>query len=192
MKPKKWLWHWQSNPVKRPSDVLESAVLLVAMVLVVIGGPTVAVMTGRAAQNIMGEQRQERYPATAVLVDDAPSPTPPAAYSSGGDDKVRATIRWRDAQSSVHTGITQVEPGSEAGSSVPVWLDGHGRLTHQPLDPIGGAVAATLVGGLAAVGWCAAVSAVVCGVRLSLKRRRARQWDHEWAEAGPRWGHKRI
>ncbi|MFH8570341.1 hypothetical protein [Streptomyces sp. NPDC017993] len=191
MKPKTWLWRWQSNPVKRPSDVLESTVLLVAMVLVVIGGPTVAVLAGLSAQDIFREQRQERYRATAVLVNDAPDRTSPA-YSSGGDDKVRASIRWRDAQSTVHTGITQVEPGRQSGSSVPVWLDGRGRLTHQPLGPTGGAVAATLVGGLAAVGWCAVVSAVTYVIRRCLRHRRARQWDQEWAEVGPRWGQKRI
>ncbi|WP_407548600.1 hypothetical protein QOM21_05540 [Streptomyces sp. Pv4-95] len=191
MKPRNWLWRWRSNPVKRPSDVLESAVLLVALVLVCLGGPAVAVMAGRAAQGTFREQRQERYPATAVLVDDAPDRTSPA-YSSGGDDKVRAPIRWRDAQNTVHRGSTQVEPGRPSGSKVPVWLDGRGRLTHQPLDPAGGTAAATLVGGLAAGGWCAAVSLVTYGLRRLLKYRRARQWDEEWADVAARWGHKSI
>ncbi|WP_030609171.1 Rv1733c family protein [Streptomyces sclerotialus] len=192
MRPKRWLWRWRSNPVKRPSDVLEGAVLLVAVVLMIVGGPTVAVLSGLAAHELFREQRLARYAATAYLVDDAPARRSPAAYSSGADDRVRATIRWRDARNAEHTGITQVEPGRKAGSSVPVWLDGHGRLTGQPLGSTGGAAAATLVGGLAAAGWCAAVSAGVLGVRLGLKRRRARQWDREWAEVGPRWGHKHI
>ncbi|MER7394117.1 hypothetical protein ABT381_01195 [Streptomyces sp. NPDC000151] len=190
--PKKWLWRWRSNPLKRPSDVLEAVVLLVAMVLVAVGGPTVAVMTGRAAQDTVREQRQERYPTTAVLVADAPGRTTGAYDMRGAHDTVSATVRWRDERGSVHTGLTQVEPGRKAGTRVPVWLDGRGRLTHQPLPPIAGAVGATLVGGLLALGWCAAVSATVCGVRRYLNHRRARQWDREWSEDGSLTQHKRT
>ncbi|MFK0293218.1 hypothetical protein ACIQU6_22440 [Streptomyces sp. NPDC090442] len=188
MKPGKTLWRWRRNPLRRPSDVLEAAALLVASALVVVGGPAVGVGSGLAAQDAFRQQRRERYPATAFLVDDAPERSPGAFAGNGGDNTVRAAIRWHDAQRSTHRGTTQVEAGRKAGSGITVWLDGTGRLAHEPLDPAGGAVAATMVGALAAVAWCAAVAGAVWGLRAWLRRRRAVQWERAWAKDGPRWG----
>ncbi|WP_274912702.1 Rv1733c family protein [Streptomyces sp. WZ-12] len=188
MKPGKALWRWRRNPLRRPSDVLEAAALLVASALVVVGGPAVGVGSGLAAQDAYRQQRRERYPATAFLVDDAPGRSPGAFSGNVGDNTVRAAIRWRDAQRSAHRGTTQVEAGRKAGSGITVWLDGSGRLAHEPLDPAGGAVAAALVGVLAAVAWCGAVAGAVWGLRAWLRRRRAVQWERAWAEGGPRWG----
>ncbi|GAA2686276.1 Rv1733c family protein [Streptomyces lunalinharesii] len=192
MNPVKVLWRWRNNPLKRPSDVVEAAVLLLVLVLVVIGGPGVGVVTGRAAHDAFRNQRLERYPATAVLVDDAPGRTE-RPYSDGGNlDTVRAPVRWRDARSTLHRGVTQVEAGRKAGSGVAVWLDGSGRLTQEPLDATGGVVAAALVGVLTAVGWGAVLWGVLHGVRHHLRARRIRQWEREWAEGGPRWHDGRI
>ncbi|MFJ5953274.1 hypothetical protein [Streptomyces noursei] len=192
MNPVKVLWRWRNNPLKRPSDVVEAAVLLLVLVLVAIGGPGVGIAVGRATHDAFRHQRLERYPATAVLVDDAPGRTERPFSDNGNVDTVRASVRWRDARSTLHSGVTQVAPGRKAGTGVPVWLDRSGRLTQEPLDATGGAVAAALVGVLAAVGWCAVLGGVLHGVRHSLRARRTRQWEREWAEDGPRWHDGRI
>ncbi|MBZ4019639.1 Rv1733c family protein [Streptomyces purpurogeneiscleroticus] len=192
MRTKKRLWRWRSNPLKRPSDVLESVVVLVAMVLVLVGGPAVAVMAGRSTHDTLRQQRLDRHPATAFLVENAPGRAPSTGYESGDNGKVAVTVRWRDAQGSVHTGMAQAEPGRRAGSALAIWLDGHNRLTKQPLDPVDSVITAALTGTAAAVGWCTAVWLAVRGVRLCLDRRRARLWDREWERVGPRWGHKQT
>ncbi|GAA0463401.1 Rv1733c family protein [Streptomyces olivaceiscleroticus] len=190
MGTKKWMWRWRSSPLRRPSDVLESLVVLLAVLLVLLGTPTVAVMASRAAQDTVQEQRRDRHSATAVLVEDAPEQAPATGYSGADNDKVSVAVRWRDTQGSVRTGTAPSEPGRKAGTAVAIWLDDRGRLTKQPLGSVDGAVTVGMTGIAAALGWSVAVLSAAWGTRLGLDRWRARQWGREWAQVGPQWGQK--
>lgn len=86
--------------------------------------------------------------------------------------------------------MTLVAAGKKAGSTVRIWIDGHGKLSPQPPTPAEAAVEAGFLGGSAGL----ALSGVVFGIgsvgRTYLDRRRIHQWDREWALVGPTWGHK--
>ncbi|WP_030607564.1 Rv1733c family protein [Streptomyces sclerotialus] len=191
MRRTKTLWRWRSNPLKRPSDILEARIILVAVLLLLTGGLTAALVTGRTAADNLHEQRQNRTPTTAVLVDDAPGRSSGTAYRTG-DTKVSVTVRWQDRNGSSRTGSTRVEPDRPAGTKITVWVDEHGRLTARPPGPVIGAIEAALAGTVAALGWCSLVLSVVYGIHLRLDHHRAQQWEREWAEVGPRWGRRRT
>ncbi|WP_052864258.1 Rv1733c family protein [Streptomyces niger] len=190
MRRTKLLWRWRSNPLRRPSDILEARIILMAVVLLLAGGLTAGIATGRAAGDALREQRQGRIATTAVLVDDAPDRSADTAYRTG-DDKVSVTVRWQDRNGSARVGTTRVEPDRPAGTKITVWVDEHGRLTARPPGPVTSVIEAALVGTVAAIGWSSLVLCVVYGMRLRLEHRRAQQWEREWAAIDPRWGPKR-
>lgn len=75
-------------------------------------------------------RRAQVHAVSAVLTDDA-AKTPPGG--SGYDDgRVRAAVRWTDADGKVHTGQAKIFPGSSAGSRPTVWTDGTGRVVSPP------------------------------------------------------------
>ncbi|MFI9025201.1 hypothetical protein [Streptomyces sp. NPDC053560] len=162
-----------------------------AILLLLAGGLTAAIMTGQAAGENLREQRQGRTPTAAVLVDDAPARSSGTAYRTG-DTKVSVTVRWQDRNGSSHTGSTRVEPGRPAGTKITVWVDERGRLTARPPGPVMSVIEAALAGTVAAIGWCSLVWSVVYGIHLRLYHHRAQQWEREWAEVGPRWGRRRT
>ncbi|MGI5466619.1 Rv1733c family protein [Streptomyces sp. CA-132043] len=189
MRRTRLLWRWRSNSLKRPSDILEARIILVAILLLLAGGLTAAIMTGQTAGNNLHEQRQGRTPTTAVLVNDASDRPSGAAYRTG-DTKVSVTVRWQDRNGTTHTGTTRVEPDRPAGTKTTVWVDEHGRLTTRPPGPVISAIEAALAGTVAAIGWCGLVLSALYGIHLRLEHHRAQQWEREWAEVGPRWGRR--
>ncbi|MGW7386825.1 Rv1733c family protein [Streptomyces sp. NPDC054794] len=180
------LWRWRSNPIRRRDDVLEAWLLLVIWVLIAVGGTAAGVVTSHAADQVFAQQRAERIPVPAVLLDDVPR----TATSEMGRDLASARVGWTKSDGSTHSGMTLVTTGKKAGSTVRIWIDAQGKLSTQPPTPTKSAAEAGLFGASAAL----ALSGVVFGIgsvgRWWLNRRRIEQWDREWTLVGPQWGHK--
>ncbi|MCC5478281.1 Rv1733c family protein [Streptomyces barringtoniae] len=180
------LWRWRSNPVRRRDDVLEAWLVLAIWVLITVGGTAVGVVTARAADQVFAQQRADRIPVRAVLLDDVPRP----ATSGMGRDLASAKVRWTNPDGSTRSGMTLVTTGKKSGSTVRIWIDTHGKLSTQPPTPGKAAVEAGLFGASAALALSGAVFGIGSVGRGYLDRRRIKEWDREWALVGPQWGHK--
>ncbi|WP_252395587.1 Rv1733c family protein [Streptantibioticus parmotrematis] len=186
------MWRWRRNPLRRRSDVMEAWVGLAVGVVMVLGAP----MAGWAASDSMraslDAQNAGRHAASAVLVANAPSAVSTGSDSGTNTAVVQAPARWTGPDGSGHTGSVPVTPGARSGTTTPVWLDAHGRLTDAPLSPSQTAVQADLIGAGAAGGFCLLTLAGQRSVRAQLDRHRASQWEREWAKVGPQWssGHR--
>ncbi|MEU8788166.1 hypothetical protein [Streptomyces sp. NPDC048643] len=182
--PKRWLWRWRRNPLRRRSDALESWVLLVAWVFTVFGGVVTGLAATQAVEDGLARQRAAWHAVTARLTEDVP----PVSATESGARVVWAPARWTTADGALRSGQVRVHAGSAAGTPVAVWTDREGRLVSRPATVVQARVRASLVGGL--VGVSAAGIPFVTGrlVRTRLERRRMDQWDREWQRIGPLWG----
>ncbi|MGW2745509.1 Rv1733c family protein [Streptomyces sp. NPDC001450] len=180
------LWRWRSNPIRRRDDVLEAWLLLAIGILIAVGGTAAGVVTARAADQVFDQQRADRIPVRAVLLNDVPR----TETSGMGRDLASARVRWTTSDGSAHKGMTLVSTGKKAGSTVRIWIDGQGRVSTQPPTPTRAAVEAGLFGASAALALSGVVSGVGSVGRRYLDRRRIQQWDREWTLVGPQWGHK--
>ncbi|MDK1472230.1 hypothetical protein QNO07_02110 [Streptomyces sp. 549] len=180
-------WRWRRNPLRRPSDVLEAWVALLTAVLLVVGTATAAVMMFLSVTQQLAAQRYEHRPVAAVLLEPSDPAVAPPSEGGGPGARVHAEVRWTDGSGVPRTARTLVEPGRPAGSHVTLWVDGGDRFVPEPPSPgeaVGqGAMTAVLAASL--VG--AAVVALRHGAVALIDRRRARQWEFEWAELGPWW-----
>jgi len=175
------------NPLRRPSDRIETLFLLIAIVAFV---PLAAAATILAAgwihsAGVAEERAGSTYrPVTAVLVQPAPAARQVASAW------LWAPARWV-AYGRVHTGPVLVARGSQAGTSMQVWVDRHGQLQSPP--PTAAQVTARVV--LVAV---VTPLAVAVGLWLSwrallqaLDRRRMAAWGRAWSVVGPLWTRQR-
>jgi hypothetical protein len=112
-------------------------------------------------------------PLTAAGVSSGPSVWSPAVWPGPGGVRVRGDVPAR--------------PGTDAGTSVGVWLDDTGHVVPAPLGR-GDVVINAVVAG--AVCFVLLANAALSGHLLicaALGRHRARQWARGWAEVEPRW-----
>ncbi|MGW4062296.1 Rv1733c family protein [Amycolatopsis sp. NPDC004747] len=174
------------NPVARAGDRVEAFLLLLAIVgaflaipfAAAFGSETYAAQTTRAA-----EERTTRHPATAVSLAEASGQ--PYSTDGAGAPAAGATVpaAWFDARGARHTGDVLADPGSPAGTRVPIWLDERGELAAEPLSTstlaVDGVFAAVFL-------WAAITGALVglyAAVRFVLTRFHAAAWDRAWSEA---------
>nr|WP_246272029.1 hypothetical protein [Amycolatopsis acididurans] len=168
------------------------------MLLVVVLGLLIAIpLAAIVGTNTYGgqlalsdQQRATRHLTTATLMQDAPNPVPASdgAYlgaASGASSGVLA--RWPVAGGAEKVGTISTEPGTTAGSEVPVWLSDAGDPVPAPMSASDAATTSVLAGIFAWLVVALGLAAVFWTVRLILDRRRANRWDREWAHAGGRW-----
>ncbi|MEU0781957.1 hypothetical protein ABZ341_10250 [Streptomyces sp. NPDC006173] len=179
--PKRWLWRWRRNPLRRRGDALESWVLLVAWVFTLFGGVVTGLAATQAVEDGLTGQRAAWHSATARLTEDAPPTT------ESGARVVWAKARWTTADGAPRSGQVRVRTGSAAGTPVAVWTDREGRLVSRPATAAQARVRASLVGALVGVSAAGIPFATGRLVRAGLERRRLDQWDTEWRRIGPLW-----
>lgn len=181
------MWRWRASPLRRRSDKAEAWVILLAFVLVVLGGAAAAVLTWTTAWNTAEEQRAERQRVSAVVMKDADTTERETFYKAPNADTTRVPVRWTAPDGTSRQGTVEVPDGSKAGTTVPVWVAPDGTQTGPPA----GTVTAAFQSGLCAALAAGAVTAVVCaaqsGVRGRIDRHRAEEWERAWAEVEPRW-----
>ncbi|MEU1462815.1 hypothetical protein ABZ467_19440 [Streptomyces sp. NPDC005727] len=180
------LWRWRRNALRRHSDVVEAWIVLGIWLLVAVGAAVAGLVAARTVDSDFAARRARAHPVAAVVTDVTPA-APPATASGRDDGRARVTVRWTDADGSVHRATARLLPGAPVGTRLTVWTDDADRVVPQPLGRTEAALQADLTGIL--VGPLAA-GAIWAGGRLlraALVRRRLTEWDEEWKRVGPEW-----
>ncbi|MFF4054888.1 hypothetical protein ACFYZ8_09235 [Streptomyces sp. NPDC001668] len=179
-------WRWRRNELRRHSDAVEAWIVLAAWAFATAGGAVAGVAGAQAVANAQARDGAERRPATAVLLRTVPR----GARAAADYNRVRAEVRWTDAQGSVRTATADVKAGTAAGGTVTVWTDGNGHLVDEPASPAV-ATARTVLAGTG-TGLAGGLFVLAGGrlIRLRVERRATDRWGEEWELTGERWGRK--
>ncbi|WP_030803629.1 hypothetical protein [Streptomyces sp. NRRL F-2799] len=183
--PRRCLWRWRRNPLRRRADVVEAWVLVGAWLLTLLAGAVAGLVTARAVERDLAQERAATHPMIAYVVTHAPGRS--GARSSTGE-RVWAEVRWTAPDGSPRTGQVRVTPGAATGAPVAIRTDGHGRLANRPATPTEATVRAAFIGTLAATAAAAAPCAASRLLLTRLERHRLSLWDAEWSRLGPQWG----
>ncbi|WP_262064445.1 hypothetical protein [Streptomyces sp. STR69] len=179
-------WRWRRNELRRHSDAVEAWIVLAAWAFATAGGAVAGVAGAQAVETAQARSGAEHGPATAVLLGTVPrGGRAPATYN-----RVRANVRWTDAQGTVRTATADVKAGTPVGGSVPVWTDGHGHLVDEPASPAVETARVVLAG--AGAGLAGGLFVLAGGrlIRLRVERRATERWGEEWERTGERWGRR--
>jgi len=183
MKRSTVLWRFRRNPLRRRSYVVEGWAALALGAAATVGAALTGLAVTRDIDARYAQQRHERYPATAVLTEDADIPATSGAQSW-------TPVRWVLPQGESRTGTARVNSGLRRGERTAIWLDDRGRLTAKPLSPSTGLVHATVTGSIVGLGiWSGALIGSGIAAAFS-ERRRLDRWEAEWVQVGPRWDHR--
>jgi hypothetical protein len=173
------------NPLRRRTDRLEAAIIVGLLVTFLIAAPILAIFAGRVTDDLQLRQQQaerawRQVPAVLLRSPDPMSPP----FGPAGD---WVPARWTTPGGEQREGRIAVDSTVRAGQSVPVWVDGAGRLTPPPLAHREIMVNVTLAAMLTPLG--VAVMLVVAGwsARRLLDRRRIADWERAWRSVGPKW-----
>jgi hypothetical protein len=178
-------WRFDRNPLRRATDRVETAVLVLLVAAFLIGTPFAALAAGAwvhgIARHAQLAQEASRTQVTAVVLSVA---APPA----GGQTLTwQAQARWKAPDGHEVTREVPVPSDTVAGGKLQVWTERNGDFTTAPLTD-------SQVAGQAAVGEGLGViaSAVVLTLagglgRWALNKRRMADWDADWHATGPRW-----
>jgi Protein of unknown function (DUF3592) len=177
---------WDRNPLRRPADRMEAAVVTGLLAGFLLAAPVLGVIAGRLADHAaLREQQIERTwrQVPATLLESAAS----QAAVSESPDRAWVTARWTAPGGQRRTGVITVRSPARAGQRVRVWVDPSGQLTTPPSGRENTAVDVAFgVLSVTAVLACSLVLAGGC-VRLILNRRRLADWESAWHAVGPRW-----
>ncbi|SDM35435.1 Rv1733c family protein [Allokutzneria albata] len=175
------------NPLRRFSDQVESAVV-VLLVLCVLAAVPLALLAGTVAHERLGTSTAA-YRTTAVLEHDAPSEvlTSELIVVSPG---AKVPGRWIAQDGTPRHGEVLAPTGARAGTAVPVWLDAAGTPIQPPLE----GAALTWMSVLVTLGVLVAVGGA-CGlvygvVRAILDHGRMAMWEAEWERVERGWTHR--
>lgn len=176
------------NPLARGADRVESAAVILFVLLAVVLVPvmlTLGSLTYASLGEQSAQQSRSRYETTAVLTEDAPEATIGTHGEVRGKTKVAA--RWQLRDGTIRTGPVEAEDGSKAGDEVSVWLDASGRPVSPPIstaDVVGTGVLVAVAGWFSVVGL---LGLGLWGLRRMVDRHRYRMWDAEWTRFEADW-----
>ncbi|MFD5246130.1 hypothetical protein ACFWIW_16385 [Amycolatopsis sp. NPDC058340] len=181
--------HVGRNPLVRPTDRVETALVIGVVLLALLAIPFAVAMGSEAYDAGLrraGEQSANRHEATAVLVADAP----PAQVRFDGvpiEETVKVRARWTVPGGPVREGVVTVDPESTTGAEIPIWLDARGNAVDAPVtraDVAGQGV------GVGVAFWIVCVmllTSVLLAGRSMLGRLRNAVWEREWRQVSEKW-----
>jgi hypothetical protein len=177
------------NPLRRPHDRIEGAIILALTVAFLVTMAWAAFLGTRLYQSQLAGAAQLR-PATAILTHDGPRPDLRPVPTG------QALARWpgpggRETSGVLEAVITPGISGAVAGARITVWLN---RLGQPAASPPGRALmmaSAVLMALAVATGIAAGLLLPYQLCRLVLDRRRLAAWESAWARTGPRWTSRR-
>lgn len=189
------LWRWRHNPLRRPTDLAEAWVALVALVLMLFAAPAVGVVCGSLTDTSLRqqvtEQRRHRHVTAAVVVGRAEQRAAASQPEGSTIRAARTTVvaNWTAYDGSSRHG-TLVSPlrSPAQGATFRLWTDDHGSPVPPPMARSAADTHAVFSGICAA----AATAGLIEGIRRltvwRLIRRRYARLDRAWARYGPDWG----
>lgn len=175
------------NPLRRPSDRIESALLAVLLAAFAVGAPLVSVAVGQAARQAseheVNAQRSWRLVHATLLRGTARVVGPPGASAW-------VPARWMAPDGRTRTGQILVSGLRAKGSTVPIWVNQQGRAEGPPLPQA--KVQARIIFAMIAAPLALAMALIVVAVvaRKLLDRRRLAGWEAAWRSTGPRWSRR--
>jgi hypothetical protein len=182
--------HWMvRSPLRRRTDRIEAWITATLLAIFLIGAPLSSAAAGNWAQHGgMLEQRAQRswHQVPAVLIQGAPRLSNFDVRTTWSL-QVPALARWAGPGGQQRVGRVPVAPGTPAGRTVEVWVDGSGRPTGAPLLHAALVRREISAAALAPVVLAIVLLAVGLLVRLLMNRRRLAAWETGWASIGPRW-----
>ncbi|MER6979875.1 Rv1733c family protein [Streptomyces carpinensis] len=189
------LWRWRRNPLRRTTDLVESWVALVALLLALVAAPVLGSVVGSLAQDALQQsvrdQRQARHLVTATVVRKlhqvAPVTDPEASSERELGSRVLADWTAPDGTRQ-HGPVTTDLKSPHPGDHFPLWTDRDGRMVTRPLDPATATTHAVLAGLGAALLTAGLVECIRRLIVWRLLLRRYARWDRAWERAGPDWG----
>lgn len=144
-----------TNPLRRPSDRIETWSFRFLMLVLVLGLPVASVSAGLTAyqsqMRTVHTQAAERHQVSARLTS-----RPRAAPGGSGGATLWAQVRWTERDGGQRTGTASVLEGQTVGSAVRIWVDRQGTVEPAPLSPKSATSTGWLVGGTTAVAVAAA------------------------------------
>ena len=175
------------NPLRRPVDKLECAVMTCLIVTFFIAAPLLAVfaagVVGTAGIREMHTEASWRA-VPAVLTEGAAT----GAIGLDGDwNTAWVKAQWTAPDGAHKDGLVAVALNARAGQRVTVWVTPTGQLTHERLTR-GQVAERTVMAAVAAPAGLALLLTIASGVtRVMANRRRMACWAREWEATGPRW-----
>ncbi|MFE1753462.1 Rv1733c family protein [Streptomyces anandii] len=189
------LWRWRHNPLRRTTDLVESWVALVALLLILVAAPVIGSLVGFAAQDALQQsvrdQREARHLVTATITGKAAraalEPDPESA--SGRDSGSQVVADWTAPDGTRRHGeVTTSLEHPRTGDHFTLWTDEHGTMVTRPLDSATATTHAVLAGLGAAMLAAGLFESIRRLIVWRLVRRRYARWDQAWDRAGPDWG----
>jgi hypothetical protein len=173
------------NPLRRPSDRAESAVLIVLVIAFIAAAPFAALACGAwaraTAHQVQATQQVSRYQVPAVVL------PVPAGSQASGYAAPEARARWTAPDGKVISDQVPVLAATAAGTVVRVWVTRDGQLTDAPLQDtqVAGQADFAATAGVVALAAMLAVTGALA--RRALDKRRIAAWDADWRATGRRW-----
>ncbi len=171
------------NPLRRPSDRVETAVLALLVIAFLAAAPFVALAAGswahaRAYQaQVAAQASSYRVPAQVLSLD--------SQGTAFGDPQAHA--RWTAHNGKVITGEIIVPLGATADSIQWVWTKADGQVTDPPLEDSQVTGQEYFAEGFAVFAFAMLLTITGLVTRWALDKRRMAAWDTEWRATGPRW-----
>jgi hypothetical protein len=180
---------WGRNPLRRPVDRMESAIVFGAVFAALLMIPASAAV-GTAVQNASEHGAAQRRAVLNQVAARTLEDTAPALPEATGQIDTRVRVTWIDAAGWPREGEADVMLGTKKDTEVTVWLDSAGAITAAPRpagdsEAIGGAVGLSL----AMASWLLIAALARLSV-VPLNRRRMRDWEREWKTVAARWRHR--
>jgi hypothetical protein len=176
------------NPLRRPSDRAETAVLAVLVIAFIAAAPFAALACGTwvhaIAHRVQATQQASWYQVPAVVLR-----APLGSQTAGGYAVLdpQAQARWTAPDGKVVTGEVPVPAGTAAWTVVPVWITRDGQLTDPPLQDAQVSGQADLAATFGVIALAATLTVTGVLARRVLDKRRMAAWDADWRATGRRW-----
>jgi len=175
------------NPLRRPSDRAESAVLAVLVIAFIVAAPFAALACGAwghaIALRVQAAQQASRYQVPAIVLQ-VPQGSQAAGYAALAPE---VQARWTAPDGKVVSVEVPIPAATAVGTVIRVWVTRDGQLTDAPLQDTQVAGQADLAASFGVV--ALAVTLTVTGVlaRRALDGRRMAAWDADWRVTGEHW-----
>ncbi|MGW7538775.1 Rv1733c family protein [Amycolatopsis sp. NPDC054798] len=178
-------WHMLvpgRGSVARPSDRIQSGLLLVAVLVGLAAVPFAAAAGSElyATQKpVSAEQTAQRSVTTAQLLADGPATTV-SGRSGVVANSAPTDAVWQVPDGSRRVGKVAADEGARRGDRITIWVDRAGNPVPPPLS-----AAAVLVDAVCAalglwVSVCLLLALVYGGTVFALNRHRMAEWQREW------------
>jgi hypothetical protein len=185
-------WRPDRNPLRRKSDLVETAVVGVLVAAFCVGAPFAARAAGNWTYTAsLREQQAESaawHQVRATVVQTIPVLS---GYASAPGITPEVKARWRAPDGQVRTGLLYVIGGARAGSTFTVWTNRVGQLTNPPLQESQIATRADLDETLAVAVLAIVLLAIGGLAHKAVDRYRLAAWGADWLATGPRWSPRR-